>query len=159
MVGRFPSMRMLVVLKLVFSNHQVLTTASDTHQLSANSIRNVVFQKEFPVREATITFPELRRALKEGRVLEMFGTGTAACVIPIESIHYQESATNVEKLQVAPSDKKGDSVAQKLQNCFRELQVTVVFVNLLSTDFRVNVWNECLVRRIDDCTSVDSLCP
>ena len=37
----------------------------------------------------TFNMGDVSRALKEGRVLEMFGCGTACVVAPIESILYQ----------------------------------------------------------------------
>ncbi|TPX31968.1 branched-chain-amino-acid transaminase [Synchytrium microbalum] len=43
---------------------------------------------EFKVSERPITMPELAGALKEGRVLECFGAGTAAIVSPIKNISY-----------------------------------------------------------------------
>jgi len=44
---------------------------------------------EFKVSTRTFTMGEVTRALKTGRVMEMFGCGTACVVAPIESILYQ----------------------------------------------------------------------
>ncbi|TPX52878.1 branched-chain-amino-acid transaminase [Synchytrium endobioticum] len=44
---------------------------------------------EFKVSERPITMPELAQALKDNRVLECFGAGTAAIVSPIENICYK----------------------------------------------------------------------
>jgi len=44
---------------------------------------------EFPVREAFVSMEDLEEALLEGRVLEMFGAGTACVVSPIERILYK----------------------------------------------------------------------
>lgn len=44
---------------------------------------------EFEVSEGRITMAEIVRAIEEGRMLEMFGAGTAAIVSPIKAIHYQ----------------------------------------------------------------------
>ena len=41
------------------------------------------------VRERRLTLPELLAASKEGRLLEMFGSGTAAVVSPVGGLHYQ----------------------------------------------------------------------
>ncbi|KAG1645693.1 hypothetical protein G6F44_001574 [Rhizopus delemar] len=43
---------------------------------------------EFKVSERNITMPELRELVKEGRVLEMFGAGTACVVSPVKEIGY-----------------------------------------------------------------------
>eukprot|EP01132_Coremiostelium_polycephalum_P000412 gene412-522_t len=45
--------------------------------------------KEFKVSERTFTMSELAKAIKEGRVKEAFGSGTAAIVSPIKSISYK----------------------------------------------------------------------
>ena len=43
---------------------------------------------EFTVSERRVTMPEVARAAAEGRLLEVFGSGTAAVVAPVKSIHY-----------------------------------------------------------------------
>ncbi|GAN11388.1 branched-chain amino acid aminotransferase, cytosolic [Mucor ambiguus] len=43
---------------------------------------------EFEVKERTMTMPELRDLAKAGRVVEMFGAGTACVVSPIKEIGY-----------------------------------------------------------------------
>ena len=43
---------------------------------------------EFEVTERTYCVSELTRAADEGRLIECFGTGTAASVSPIESFHF-----------------------------------------------------------------------
>lgn len=44
---------------------------------------------EFKVSERTLTMPAVRTALREGRLLEIFGSGTAAVISPVSIIHYQ----------------------------------------------------------------------
>lgn len=44
--------------------------------------------KEFEVKERLMTMPELRDLAKAGRVVEMFGAGTACVVSPIKEIGY-----------------------------------------------------------------------
>lgn len=48
---------------------------------------------EFKVREAPVLMSELIRASKEGRLLEMFGCGTACIVAPIKQIRFVKSAS------------------------------------------------------------------
>lgn len=43
---------------------------------------------EFKVSERKITMLEVVKAQEEGRLLEMFGAGTACIVSPIKEIHY-----------------------------------------------------------------------
>jgi len=43
---------------------------------------------EFEVNEREVTMPEIVEAAKEGRLLEAFGTGTAAVVAPVKQIGY-----------------------------------------------------------------------
>tara|TARA_B110000305_G_C19094730_1_gene472456 strand:- start:90 stop:305 length:216 start_codon:yes stop_codon:yes gene_type:complete len=40
--------------------------------------------------------PEIRNAVKEGRLLEAFGAGTAAVVAPVECIHYDGEDLEIE---------------------------------------------------------------
>ena len=44
---------------------------------------------DLTVTERRITMSEVMTALKEGRLLEMFGSGTAAVVSPVGGLHYQ----------------------------------------------------------------------
>ena len=44
---------------------------------------------DLTVTERKITMSEVMTALKEGRLLEMFGSGTAAVVSPVGGLHYQ----------------------------------------------------------------------
>lgn len=49
----------------------------------------VAGQGEFRVAERKVTMKELLRALEEGRVREVFGSGTACQVCPVHQILYQ----------------------------------------------------------------------
>lgn len=49
----------------------------------------LALQGEFRVVERKITMKELVRALEEGRVREVFGSGTACQVCPVHQILYQ----------------------------------------------------------------------
>ncbi|CAG8465351.1 1109_t:CDS:2, partial [Acaulospora colombiana] len=44
---------------------------------------------EFKVSERKITMPEIVKATEEGRLIEMFGSGTACVVSPIKGIYYR----------------------------------------------------------------------
>lgn len=49
---------------------------------------------EFKVNERNMTMPQLRDAIKAGRVVEMFGCGTACVVSPIKTIGYMDEVRN-----------------------------------------------------------------
>lgn len=49
----------------------------------------LVMQGEFRVAERKVTMKELKRALEEGRVREVFGSGTACQVCPVHQILYE----------------------------------------------------------------------
>jgi branched-chain amino acid aminotransferase len=58
--------------------------------------------KEFKVSEKSYTMKDIIKAVKEKRIIEMFGAGTAAIVSPIKQIHYR--GTDYE-IPLDPSDK------------------------------------------------------
>lgn len=51
--------------------------------------RALFTQGEFRVAERKVTMKELKRALEEGRVREVFGSGTACQVCPVHQILYE----------------------------------------------------------------------
>ncbi|KAN0012512.1 hypothetical protein ACTFIV_004382 [Dictyostelium citrinum] len=69
---------------------------------------------EFKITEKNFTMTELAKAVKEGRVLEAFGAGTAAIVSPIESISYKGENYNIpidSSLNCGPLTKRiSDSI-------------------------------------------------
>lgn len=50
---------------------------------------------EFKVSERFVTIPEIIRAQQEGRLLEIFGAGTAAVISPVKKIVYLDQEINV----------------------------------------------------------------
>lgn len=52
-------------------------------------ISSVRESEKFPVREGNIKMQDLSSAVKEGRLFEAFGSGTAAIITPISVIHYK----------------------------------------------------------------------
>lgn len=71
---------------------------------------------EFRVSERTITMEELLEAQNEKRVLEMFGTGTACVVSPIEKILFQD-----QLLQI-PCTMDKQSLTKRLLNAITDIQ-------------------------------------
>jgi len=66
--------------------------------------------KEFEVSEKVYTMPELERAVAEGRVIEVFGAGTAAVVAPISGIGYKGQELKIP----CGADGKAGNLAKRL---------------------------------------------
>ncbi|RHY83883.1 hypothetical protein DYB35_005332 [Aphanomyces astaci] len=58
---------------------------------------------EFKVTETTITMPSIVKAEQEGRLLEVFGSGTAAVISPVKLINYN-GKPRVESYTIYPSE-------------------------------------------------------
>ncbi|KAM4825354.1 branched-chain-amino-acid aminotransferase, mitochondrial isoform 2-T2 [Thomomys bottae] len=71
---------------------------------------------EFRVEERTITMKELLRALQEGRVREVFGSGTACQVCPVHGILYEG-----QKLHI-PTMENGPELTSRFQKELRAIQ-------------------------------------
>ncbi|RIA82558.1 aminotransferase [Glomus cerebriforme] len=62
---------------------------------------------EFKVSERKITMLEVVKAQEEGRLLEMFGTGTACIVSPIKGVHYRGRDLDIPLDPKNPSNNAG----------------------------------------------------
>lgn len=76
---------------------------------------------EFDVLEGRMTMAELTGALEEGRVLEMFGTGTAVVISPIKKIHYAGTDYAVP-LDPADPSKESGPLSQRLWQTLTDIQ-------------------------------------
>lgn len=76
---------------------------------------------EFKVSERTVHIEQLIQALQEGRVLEAFGSGTAAVISPIENIHYKGNDYNIP-LGTKGSKEIGE-LAERFMNTIMSIQV------------------------------------
>lgn len=56
---------------------------------------------EFEVVERTISMAEVDQLINEGRMLEMFGAGTACVVCPIGEIHFKEKVFHIPEPKLA----------------------------------------------------------
>ncbi|KAM4800660.1 branched-chain-amino-acid aminotransferase, mitochondrial isoform X3 [Urocitellus parryii] len=72
---------------------QVLWLYGPDHQLT---------EGEFRVVERKITMKELLRALEEGRVREVFGSGTACQVCPVHRILYKDKHLHIPTMENGP---------------------------------------------------------
>uniref|UniRef100_A0A2K6V3I1 Branched-chain-amino-acid aminotransferase n=1 Tax=Saimiri boliviensis boliviensis TaxID=39432 RepID=A0A2K6V3I1_SAIBB len=73
---------------------------------------------EFRVVERTITMKELLRALEEGRVREVFGSGTACQVCPVHRILYKDKNYHI------PTMENGPELILRFQKELKEIQVS-----------------------------------
>jgi len=73
--------------------------------------------KEFKVTEADWTIDSLTQAINEGRVIEMFGAGTAAIVSPVCKIFYEG-----KDYQVPCKDNTAGELTARLMNTLQAIQ-------------------------------------
>lgn len=102
------TMNLFVYWKSPNGNHQLITPPLESQIILPGVIRDSVLGlsrqwAEFDVLEARLTMPEVIKAIKEGRLLEIFGTGTAAIITPVNNIRYK--GENYE-IPLDGSDKK-----------------------------------------------------
>ncbi|KAH6936981.1 hypothetical protein HPB50_024917 [Hyalomma asiaticum] len=77
-------------------------------------------ENEFKVSERKITMAEIREALKEGRLLEMFGCGTACVICPIERLHHRG-----ENLHI-PTMEQSSPLANRVLKAITDIQYGAV---------------------------------
>ncbi|MCD4842508.1 MAG: branched-chain amino acid aminotransferase [Methanosarcinales archaeon] len=58
------------------------------------------------VNERRISIDELIQSSKEGRLQEVFGTGTAAVISPVDEIQYRDTNININHGQIGPIARK-----------------------------------------------------
>lgn len=77
---------------------------------------------EFKVSERFLTMGEVRKAIKEGRMMEMFGAGTACVVSPVGNIVYKNRAKGVyEDLQI-PTMENSPNLMQRFFETITDIQ-------------------------------------
>ncbi|KAF9377207.1 branched-chain-amino-acid aminotransferase [Podila verticillata] len=76
---------------------------------------------EFKVSERKFTMKDLVKADKEGRIIEMFGAGTACIVCPIKKIHYEGHDIHVP---LDPSDKTSQAgkLTKRINDAIMDIQ-------------------------------------
>ncbi len=57
---------------------------------------------DMKVNERRISIDELIQSSKEGRLQEVFGTGTAAVISPVDEIQYRDTNININEGQIGP---------------------------------------------------------
>lgn len=81
-----------------------------------------ILQNEFKVSEREVTMSELQDLLKEGRLIEMFGCGTASAIAPIERIVFKESSGALVDLHL-PTMKQHNPLFQRIFQFFIDVQL------------------------------------
>lgn len=79
---------------------------------------------EFKVSERMITMSELREAHREGRLIEMFGSGTACVILPIKRILYRTNSCT-EDLFIPTMESK-EQLHTRIMRCLQDIQYGVV---------------------------------
>ena len=62
---------------------------------------------EFKVSERPISMKDIRKAVEQDRLLELFGSGTAAIVSPIKKVHYDGQDVNIPLNKQDPTAQAG----------------------------------------------------
>jgi branched-chain amino acid aminotransferase len=76
---------------------------------------------EFKVSERLVTIHDIKRAIQENRLLEMFGSGTACIVSPIKEIVYNEESLQIPLDPNDPESQAGP-IATKFNNTILSIQ-------------------------------------
>ncbi|KAL3073439.1 hypothetical protein niasHT_012873 [Heterodera trifolii] len=77
---------------------------------------------EFRVVERYPTMRELRRAINEQRLFQIFGSGTACAVSPVGRILYREPGTGQMEELLIPTITSGANVMQRLYKTITDIQ-------------------------------------
>lgn len=76
---------------------------------------------DFKVTERTYTLSEVIAACNEGRMIEAFGSGTAAIVAPVNGIHYDDQDFDIPLDLTDPAAKAGP-LTQKICDTLQSIQ-------------------------------------
>jgi branched-chain amino acid aminotransferase len=88
------AMNLFIFLEHANGRRELVTPPLDMGMILAGVTRRSIIEMvskwgEFEVNERPITMPEVVAANAEGRLLEVFGAGTAAVVSPVGGIFYE----------------------------------------------------------------------
>lgn len=74
---------------------------------------------EFKVSEENINMKQVQKAVREGRMLEMFGSGTAAIISPVSTINYQNEDL---RIPLKGSDGTSGPLAERILQEMQDIQ-------------------------------------
>ncbi|GAA5523112.1 branched-chain amino acid aminotransferase [Aliifodinibius salicampi] len=83
--------------------------------ITRDSVLRLANHWEIPVEERRINIEEVIEAGQSGKLEEVFGTGTAAVIAPVEEIHH-------DGISVIPKEKDRGPVGQKLYDTIYDIQ-------------------------------------
>lgn len=119
------TMNLFVFLKTKDGKLQLFTPALDGTILPGVTRKSILeitrAWNEFDVIEGHMSMAELTEAINEGRVLEMFGSGTAVVVSPIKKLHYTGTDYAIPLDPTDPSKESGP-LAQRLWETLIDIQ-------------------------------------
>ena len=113
--------------KYFFPENELITPPLTDGLILPGVLRDTVLTiarewNEFRVTERYPTMEELKQALAEGRVMQMFGSGTACAVSPIGRIVYRDAEQGrLEQLHI-PTVESGASVMQRFYETIADIQ-------------------------------------
>lgn len=76
---------------------------------------------EFVVREGKITMYEVEKAIREKRMKEIFGSGTAVVISPIKAIHFRGKVLDIP-LDPNELDSQAGPLAKRLSSTLQDIQ-------------------------------------
>lgn len=77
---------------------------------------------EFKVSEKSFTMYDVKKALDEGRLLEMFGAGTACVVSPVGQILYNNREKGLHETWEVPTMKNTPNLMQRFYETINDIQ-------------------------------------
>lgn len=77
---------------------------------------------EFKVTEGHIKMKEVQKATEEGRIIEIFGSGTAAVVTPVSTINYQGKDLQIP---LEGTDGRAGKLAERIWKELGDIQVRI----------------------------------
>lgn len=105
---------------------QLVTPSLQPGMILAGVVRDSILKltrqwAEFEVVEARLTMSELVEASGQGRLLEIFGTGTAAVITPVNNVHYDGVDYKIPLDPKDPSQGAGP-LARRLWDALTQIQ-------------------------------------
>lgn len=129
-VSEVGTMNFMVFWKNAEGEKELVTAPLDDGTILPGVVRDSVLflcrkWGEFKVSERRITMDELAMALEQNRVIEAFGTGTAAIIAPVKGIVYKDQEHHVP---LDPADPKAGAgpLGRRLADAIMDIQYGIV---------------------------------
>lgn len=102
----------------VYKNGLIVTPALNGSILNGiirNSVITLAKESGFNVQEKTISITEIINSIKKEEIIEVFGTGTAASILPIGKIGYQSKEYFIGKQKMGITSEKLLTLLRNIQ--------------------------------------------